>query len=84
VRQALRRALLVGVGLLYALSIPWYRRADAVPEELLGLPDWVAVALLCYAGAALLNAGAWLLSDIPDEEAAPELELPDDRSGEPL
>ena len=83
-RQALRRALLVGVGLLYALSTPWYRRADAVPEELLGLPDWVAVALLCYAGAALLNAGAWLLSDIPDEEAAPELELPDDRSGEPL
>jgi len=84
VRQALRRALLVGVGLLYALSIPWYRGADDVPEELLGLPDWVAVALLCYAGAALLNAGAWLLSDIPDEEAAPELELPDDRSGEPL
>ncbi len=33
---------------------------------LLGLPDWVAVAVLCYVAAAVLNAAAWLLTDVPD------------------
>ena len=70
----LRRALLCGVGLLYAASIPWYR-GDAVPARLFGLPDWVAVAILCYAAAAVLNAAAWMLTDVreataDDEEAS--------------
>jgi hypothetical protein len=63
----LRRLLLALVVALFALSIPWYRRGGAPSELWLGLPDWVAVALLCYAGAALANALAWLLTDIPDE-----------------
>ena len=67
----LRRALLCGVGLLFAASIPWYR-GDAPPAKLFGLPDWVAVAILCYAAAAVLNSAAWLLTDIPDPVADDE------------
>jgi hypothetical protein len=33
----------------------------------LGIPDWVAVALVCYAAAAVLNALAWLLTDLRDD-----------------
>ena len=61
--------------MLYALSIPWYRSAGAPPEMVLGLPDWVAVALGCYVGVAVLNACAWLLTDVrdtpPPEDDAP-------------
>ena len=67
----LRRALLCGVGLLYVASIPWYR-GDAPPAKLFGLPDWVAVAILCYAAAAILNSAAWLLTDIPEPVADDE------------
>ena len=28
---------------------------------------WVAVAVACYMGVAVLNALAWLLTDIPEE-----------------
>jgi hypothetical protein len=65
--RALRRLLLVLIGVLYVLSIPWYRRGGDAAELWLGLPDWVTVALLCYAGAALLNAFAWLLADVSDD-----------------
>jgi len=71
----LRRALLCGVGLLYAASIPWYR-GDAPPARLFGLPDWVAVAILCYAAAAILNAAAWLLTDIREPVADDEASGP--------
>ncbi len=66
-RERLRRALLGVVVLLFVLSVPWYRRGDATPELWLGLPDWVTVALVCYAAAACLNAVAWLLTDLRDE-----------------
>ena len=62
----LRRALFVGIAALYALSIPWYRTTGAEPELLFGLPDWVAVALGCYVGVALLNTLAWLLGEVRD------------------
>jgi hypothetical protein len=62
-----RRWLLAGVGLLYLFSVPWYRAADANPPLLFGLPDWVAVALLCYSGAAVLNAIAWRWTPIDDD-----------------
>lgn len=65
-RPRLRLALLGLIGLLYALSIPWYRPPGAAPALVLGLPDWVAVALGCYVAAALLNALAWLLTEVPD------------------
>ncbi len=67
--RRLRTALLLAIGVLYALSIPWYRTTGAEPELWFGLPDWVAVALGCYLGVALLNTVAWLLTDVPD---APE------------
>jgi hypothetical protein len=69
-RRGLRRLLLALIGLLYVASIPWYRDAGADPEIVLGLPDWVATALLCYVGVALLNSVAWLLTDVEDEEPA--------------
>jgi len=71
----LRRGLLCLVGLLYAASIPWYRD-DAPPAMLFGLPDWVAVAICCYATAALLNAAAWLLTEIPEAVADDEARRP--------
>jgi len=88
-RRRVRRALLVGVGVLYVASIPWYRAADATPGVWLGLPDWVAVALLCYVGAAFANAGAWLLAEVSDGEPvegrgardAPDPHLPPARPG---
>lgn len=64
-----RKTLILGVVLLYIASIPWYRSQDAEVSTWLGLPDWVAVALGCYVGAAVLNALAWLHTDVPD---APE------------
>lgn len=65
-RRRLRRVLLGVVGALYVLSIPWYRQPGAQPTLVLGLPDWVAVALACYVAAAVLNAAAWLLAEVPD------------------
>ncbi|MEE2679054.1 MAG: hypothetical protein VX546_10800 [Myxococcota bacterium] len=65
-RQRLRRLLLIGVGVLYVLSVPWYREPGGASGVLFGLPDWVAVAIGCYVGAAVLNALAWLMTDIDE------------------
>ncbi len=54
------RAALRGVGPL----VPGRRGALRI---WLGLPDWVAVALLCYLAAAVVNAVAWLITDVPDD-----------------
>ena len=62
-RKRVRRVLLAGIVLLYIASVPWYRDLDAPLRLVFGLPDWVAVAIACYAVAACLNAAAWLLSD---------------------
>ena len=64
----LRSALLLAIALLYVLSIPWYRTPGSAPSLILGLPDWVAVALGCYIAVALLNSVAWLLTDVPDAD----------------
>ncbi len=66
VRARVRAVLLVTIVALFAVSIPWYREAGDLPETVLGLPDWVAVALGCYVAIALLNCVAWLLTDVPD------------------
>ncbi len=71
VRRRLRGLLLAVIGLLYVASIPWYRASGELPGLLLGLPDWVAVALVCYAVAAVLNAVAWWLTDVPDSPEDP-------------
>jgi len=65
-RRRLRRVLLVSVGALYVASIPWYREPGATPRLWLGLPDWVTVALGCYVAAAILNAIAWALTEVPE------------------
>lgn len=75
-RGRTRRALLVGVALLYAASIPWYRDPDSPVSTWLGLPDWVTVALACYVGAALLNALAWLCTEVPDPAPHGEARAP--------
>ena len=66
-RSWLRRLLLAGIGLLYVVSVPWYRDSGEPLSLVFGLPDWVAVALLCYVGVAVLNAIAWLLTDVSDD-----------------
>jgi hypothetical protein len=66
-RRRLRRLLLFAIALLYIVSVPWYRTTGAVPDVVLGLPDWVTVALSCYVGVAVLNSIAWWLTDVPDE-----------------
>ena len=58
---------MIGIALLYIFSVPWYRDANEPLELWLGLPDWVAVSLLCYVGVAILNAIAWLLAEVPDD-----------------
>ena len=65
-KRWLRLALIGAIVALYAISIPWYREAGAEPGFVLGLPDWVAVAVLCYAAAAVANSVAWLLTDVRD------------------
>jgi hypothetical protein len=70
-RPRVRLLLLSAIALLYVFSVPWYRAPDAPLRIWLGLPDWVAVALLCYVAAAVLNALAWWLTDIRDDAMAP-------------
>jgi hypothetical protein len=74
VARRLRAALLALIAALYLVSIPWYRSAGARASVWLGLPDWVAVALLCYAAVAVLNSIAWLLTDVPDRGGRGESE----------
>ncbi len=66
-RARLRTGLLLAIALLYVLSIPWYRPSGSESAMWLGIPDWVAVALVCYVAAAVLNALAWLLTDLRDD-----------------
>ena len=67
--RTIRWLLYAGIAVLYVASVPWYRTAGAEPALIFGFPDWVAVAVGCYAGVAVLNACAWMLTDIRDEEA---------------
>jgi len=67
-RRRVRAVLLAAIVVLFVVSVPWYRTGGGgVPAKWLGLPDWVAVALVCYVVAAVLNAVAWLLTDFDDE-----------------
>jgi len=56
------------IALLYVASVPWYRTGGDTPDLLFGLPDWVAIALGCYVAVAVLNAAAWLLTEVSDSE----------------
>jgi hypothetical protein len=81
-RDPIRTLLLLAIGVLYLLSVPWYRTGGAAPEIWFGLPDWVAVAIGCYAAVAVLNCLAWLRTEIPDRDPdlGPELD-PEDPAG---
>ncbi|HAC80365.1 MAG: hypothetical protein P8K76_12425 [Candidatus Binatia bacterium] len=68
-RTRLRRFLFVCIAGLYILSVPWYRPADYPVEIVFGLPDWVAYAVACYTGVAILNSIAWMLQD-PEVEGS--------------
>jgi hypothetical protein len=68
-RRTTRCLLLLGVVVLYAISIPWYRSDDQPLRLWLGFPDWVTTALLCYFAAAALNFAAWHLTEIPEPES---------------
>ncbi len=80
-RQLVRRALLAMIAALYLVSVPWYRDSDAPLRLVMGLPDWVAVALGCYIAVAVLNALAWSMTDIPHLpdhcDSKPEAAIPD-------
>jgi hypothetical protein len=65
-RRWIHRACMVVIGLLYVASVPWYRDPDEPLTLWLGMPDWVTVAVLCYAAVAVVNGIAWTLTDVPD------------------
>ena len=65
-KRRVRAGLLGTIAILYVVSIPWYRSAGEVPSLVWGLPDWVVVALGCYVAVAVLNAIAWLMTEIPE------------------
>ena len=74
-RRRVRRACLALIGVLFVVSVPWYREAGAPLRLWLGLPDWVAVALGCYVAVAFVNGVAWWVTDIeedPDEQTTPD------------
>lgn len=71
-RRRVRAVLLAAIGLLYLFSVPWYRSTEQPLEIWLGLPDWVTVAVGCYAAVAVLNSFAWLLTDVRDDGPLPE------------
>ena len=64
--RTLRRLCLAVIALLYVASVPWYRTSGEAPAIWLGLPDWVAVSVLCYVGVAIVNSLAWLNTDVAD------------------
>ena len=65
-RRVVHFVCMILIVLLYIVSVPWYRDDGAPLRIWLGLPDWVAVALLCYVGVAFVNAVAWMVADVPD------------------
>jgi len=73
-----RAVLLLAIGALYVLSIPWYREPGSLPGAgasggWLGLPDWTGVALACYVAVAVLNSVAWALTEVPDPDPDPDI-----------
>ncbi len=68
----LRAGLLGMIAVLYLLSVPWYRADDQPLRLLFGLPDWVAVAVLCYGLIAVLNSVAWSRTVVDDAAPLPE------------
>jgi hypothetical protein len=66
-RRVIHLLCMIAIALLYVFSVPWYRDVDEPLRLWMGLPDWVAVAVLCYVGVAILNGIAWSVVDVPDD-----------------
>ena len=79
--RRLRIVCYVLIAALYLASVPWYREADAPLVLWFGLPDWVAIALVCYVGVAIVNAVAWLATEVPDEYVGSLSDRIDDSGG---
>ena len=76
-RRFVHFACMILIALLYIVSVPWYRHDGAPLRLWFGLPDWVAVALLCYLGVAVLNAVAWVAAEVPDaSDGSEDSEVP--------
>jgi hypothetical protein len=67
----LRTGFLVCIGILYCVSVPWYRDDSQELKLFLGLPDWVAVAVICYGLVAILNSLAWVKTSVEDDAPLP-------------
>ena len=80
-RSRRRKICLAAIGVLYILSVPWYREAGAVPQIWGGLPDWVAVSVVCYGAVAVLNGLAWQATEVSDE--VPRETIHDGSEGRP-
>lgn len=65
-RRTVHSVCMVLIALLYVVSVPWCREQEAPLRIWLGMSDWVAIALLCYVGVAIVNAVAWVVTDVPD------------------
>jgi len=70
-KSRLRTGFLVCIGILYCISVPWYRSDSQELELFLGLPDWVAVAVICYGLVAILNSLAWVQTSVEDDAPLP-------------
>jgi hypothetical protein len=66
-RRLIHVSCMIVIALLYVVSVPWYRDVEQPLEIWFGLPDWVAVALLCYVGVAIVNGIAWSVVEVSDE-----------------
>ena len=71
-RRRIHVTCMVIIALLYVISVPWYRDVDQPLKIWFGLPDWVAVALFCYVGVAIVNGVAWSVAEVSDESDDPE------------
>ena len=76
-RERVRRYLLAAIGVLYVVSVPWYRDTDAPLRIWFGLPDWVAVAVGALAVALLIKAFLLQAFYIPSGSMEPTLQEDD-------
>ena len=58
--------LFAAIGVLLLVALPWYREPGSTPQIWWGLPDWLAIAAMCFVGVAGLNAVAWWSADWDD------------------
>ncbi len=60
-KKIFRATLICLLPLTLIISVPWYNNNTDIMQHssFTGLPDWVAVALLCYTLVPLINILIW-------------------------